>query len=287
MDKSTVHVGVCTLVKGREGHLHNLLAGLARGTRQPDQCVVVNMAPSPAALPELPFPVLQHHMPSSGLPLAAARNAAARLTGTPDLIFLDVDCIPAAGLVAELTADLAAADALICCEVLYLAAADRGLNEAAMQARGEPHPIRPFPKAGMRAEPNAGLFWSLAFGVRRGSFDRLGGFDEGFSGYGAEDTDFAFRARDAGLPLVFTGSTRTFHQYHAIHDPPLHHFADIVANANRFRAMHGIWPMQGWLDAFAKLGLIAPAFDAPTLRVLRPPTAAEIAASACPPERCY
>ncbi len=175
-------VAVCTLVKGREGHLQALLTGLARSTRLPDRCVVVDMGPSPAALPALPFPILRHHMPSAGLPLAAARNAAARLAATHDLIFLDVDCIPAAGLVAALTADLATADALICSEVLYLAAADRGLDEAAMQARGRPHPVRLFPEAGLRAEPNAGLFWSLAFAMRRASFDRLGGFDEGYSG---------------------------------------------------------------------------------------------------------
>ena len=198
-------VAVCTLVKGREGHLQALLTGLARSTRLPDRCVVVDMGPSSAALPALPFPILRHHMPSAGLPLAAARNAAARLAATHDLIFLDVDCIPAAGLVSALTADLATADALICCQVLYLAAADRGLDEAAMQARGRPHPVRLFPEAGLRAEPNAGLFWSLAFAMRRA------GFDEGYSGYGAEDTDFAFRARNLGLPLLFTGSIRAFH----------------------------------------------------------------------------
>ncbi len=286
-EKDTGAVAVCTLVKGREAHLHDLLAGLARGTRLPKCCVVVEMGPRPTALPSMPFPVLLHHMPSDGLPLAAARNAAARLAGTPGLIFLDVDCIPAAGLVAALASDIAAADALICCEVRYLAAADRGLDEAAMLARGRPHPVRDFPQAGLRPEPNAGLFWSLAFAMRRNSFERLGGFDHGFTGYGAEDTDFAFRARDAGLPLLFTGNTRAFHQHHAIHDPPLHHFADIVANANRFRALHGIWPMEGWLDAFARMGLIKPPVGEPPLRILRLPTAGEIAASVCPPDRCY
>lgn len=280
-------VGVCTLVKGREGHLNELLAGLARGTRLPDRCIVVDMASGPVQLPTMPFPVVHHHMPSSGLPLAAARNAAALLAATPQLIFLDVDCIPAAGLVAALAADIEAADALICCEVRYLAGADRGLGEAAMLARGRRHPVRHFPTSGLRLEPNAGMFWSLAFGMRRSSFDRLGGFDEGFTGYGAEDTDFAFRARDAGLPLLFTGSTTAFHQHHAIHDPPLQHFADVVANANRFRTLHGFWPMQGWLEAFAQAGLIAEPLDPPPLRVLRAPTAVEIAASACPPDRCY
>ncbi|MBR0656238.1 glycosyltransferase family 2 protein [Plastoroseomonas arctica] len=280
-------VGVCTLVKGREGHLRNLLAGLARGTRLPDRCVVVDMGRHALTLPDLPFPVVLHHMPSDGLPLAAARNMAARIAATPDLIFLDVDCIPSRELVAALAEDIATADALICCEVLYLSARDQGLDESAMLERGMRHPVREFPPAGLRAESNAGLFWSLAFGMRKASFDRLGGFDEAFSGYGAEDTDFAFRARATGVPLLFAGSAKAFHQYHAIHDPPLHHFADIVANANRFRQLHGIWPMDGWLDAFARMGLITAPSDASALHVLRMPTQAEIAASACPPERCF
>jgi hypothetical protein len=125
------------------------------------------------------------------------------------------------------------------------------------------------------------------FAVRRTSFERLGGFDETFRGYGGEDTDFAFRARDAGVPLLFTGSTRAFHQHHAIHDPPLNHFYDIVANAERFHARHRFWPMEGWLDAFAGMGLIEPPGAGPHLRVIRAPSEAEIAASACPPERAY
>ena len=127
---------VLTLVKGRDGHLRNLLAGLARGTRLPERCVVVDMGEAPAAIPPCPFPVLHHRMPSAGLPLAAARNAAARLAGTPALLFLDVDCIPAANLVAALSADIAAADALICCEIRYLPAgvAAEGLPSRARAA---------------------------------------------------------------------------------------------------------------------------------------------------------
>lgn len=278
-------VSVLTLVKGREGHLANLLAGLARGTRMPDRLVVVDMGEAPAAIPPLPFPVLHHRMPDPGLPLARARNAAAALAETPLLVFLDVDCIPAANLVAALAADAAAQDALICCEIRYLPPGVTDTAEPALLAAGQPHAERRFPAAGIVPEANAGLFWSLAFAVRQAAFERLGGFDEGFTGYGGEDTDFAFRARDAGLPLLFTASTLAFHQHHTVHEPPLQHFADIVANAARFRARHGFWPMDGWLDAFARMGLIAPPYGE-ALRVLRAPTAAEVAA-ARRPDRAY
>lgn len=278
-------VAVLTLVKGRDRHLRRVLDALARGTRHPDRLVVVDMGESPAPIGPVPFPLTIHRMPSAGLPLAAARNAAAGLAGLPTLIFLDVDCIPAANLVAALAAD-AAEDALICPEVLYLPPGAADEPEERLRALGRPHHVRHFPATGMRREANTGLFWSLAFALRRATFDRIGGFDEGYVGYGAEDTDFAFRARDAGVPLLFTASTVAFHQHHGVHDPPLQHFADIVANASRFRARHGFWPMDGWLDAFARTGLIAPPGDGP-LRVLRPPTAAEVEAARQGDDRVY
>ena len=282
-------VTVLTMVRGRDGHLGNLLAGLASGTRLPARCVVVDMGEVPAAIPPMPFPVTPRRMPSAGLPLARARNLAAEAAESPLLIFLDVDCIPAANLVQALAADAAAQDALICCEVFYLppGAAAPGWNEAGLRARGTRHHVRTFPAEGLRAEPNAGLFWSLAFAIRRDTFMRLGGFDEAYTGYGAEDTDLSFRARAAGVPLLFTAGTVAFHQHHPIHDPPLQHFADIVANAGRFRARHGFWPMEGWLDAFAAMGLIAPPPAEGALTILRHPSAAEIAAAACPPDRAY
>ncbi|WP_458094378.1 glycosyltransferase family 2 protein [Roseomonas sp. WA12] len=282
-------VSLLTMVKGRDGHLGNLLDGLSRGTSHPGRCVVVDMGESIAAIPPMPFPLLHHRMPLPGLPLARARNAAAERADAGILIFLDVDCIPAANLVAALSADAAAEDALICCEILYLpaGATAHGWDEARLRAVGQRHAVRHFPQAGLREEPNTGLFWSLAFAVRQDTFRRLGGFDESFTGYGAEDTDLAFRARAAGVPLLFTGSTVAFHQHHRVYDPPLQHFPDIVANAQRFRARHGFWPMDGWLDAFAAMGLIAPFHDAGTLTVLRHPTPAEIEAAACPPERAY
>ena len=122
--------------------------------------------------------------------------------------------------------------------------------------------------------------------ARLAEHDRIGGFDESFSGYGAEDTDLAFRADAAGVPILFLGGPRAYHQHHGSYDPPLQHFRDIVANAARFHARHGFWPMDGWLADFARLGLIEPPGEGP-LRVLRHPAAAEIARAACGPDRAY
>lgn len=279
---------VLTLVKGRPKHLLHLLEGLAGNTLLPGRCVLVDLNETPVQTPSLPFPLLHDHAPAIGLPLASARNRAARLADTEFLIFLDVDCIPAPDLVAHLSASLRQHDALICCEISYLpsGATDRSRDPEHLAALGRPHPHRPFPASGLRREQNAGLFWSLAFGIRRATFEALGGFDEGFTGYGAEDTDLSFRAAARGIPLLLTAGTRAFHQYHPVFDPPLQHFDDILANAARFADRHGLWPMEGWLRDFAALGLIdwQPG-SAP--RRLRQPTPAEMAAAACGPDRAF
>jgi len=280
-------VSVLTLNKGRRPHLDNLLAGLARGA-PPDECVVVEMGGDESPLPALPFPVRRVMLPAEGLALAGARNAARRAATGETLIFLDVDCIPSRTLVTGLAEAARARDGLICCEILYLpaGAAEGAWTEAGLEALGQTHPVRSFPAEGLAEIDNAGLFWSLAFAVRAASFDRIGGFDEDFSGYGGEDTDLAFRAAAAGLPLLFAGGMRAFHQHHASCDPPLQHFSDIVRNSRRFHARHGFWPMSGWLDAFAGLGLIAPD-RARDLTVLRAPTPEEIAAARLAPERVF
>ncbi|HEX8374740.1 MAG TPA: galactosyltransferase-related protein [Geminicoccaceae bacterium] len=278
---------VITLNKGRDAHLHRLLEGLSRGP-PPEVCVVVEMGSEPPPLPDFGFPVERIVLGSAGLPLARARNAGRAAARSAHLVFLDVDCIPSADLVASLSRDLARADGLVCCEVHYLpaGAVGDGWTEDGLRLVGRAHPVRRFPPEGLERTDNPGLVWSLAFGVRAETFDRIGGFDEGFDGYGAEDTDLAFRADAAGVPVLLSADGRAYHQHHTAFDPPLQHFADIVRNARRFHARHGIWPMDGWLDAFARLGLVAPR-AAGDLVVLRAPTAAEMEAARLPPDQPF
>ena len=278
---------VVTLNKGRRTHLLRLLEGLARGA-PPAECVVVEMGGGDAPLPAMPFRVERVAFPQDGLPLAAARNAGRRAAEGGTLVFLDVDCIPSAGLLAGLAAAAAEHDGLICCEVLYLpaGAVGDGWREGDLDGLGLPHPARSFPATGIARIDDPGLFWSLAFAVRAATFDRLGGFDEGFTGYGAEDTDLALRAARIGVPVYFAGGMRAFHQHHPSCDPPLQHFRDIVRNARRFRERHGVWPMPGWLDAFAERGLVAREREA-DLFVLRRPSPEEIDAARLPPDRAF
>lgn len=275
-------VSVLTIVKDRAAHLRRLIAGLTRSVCAPAELIIVDMSTPPLDIPETSFPVTVIRLPDAGLPLAKARNLAARAASSRILIFLDVDCIPTRDLLSRLGPAVDGNDALICAEIRYLPArgAECDWTDAEMHEAGIAHPARDFPDEGLRMEPNPGLFWSLAFGIRRSAFERLGGFDERFTGYGAEDTDFGFRAQAAELPLMFLGGAGAFHQHHSVCDPPLQHFDDIVRNARIFHAIWRIWPMDGWLGRFSDLGLIILHPD--RIERLRPPTDRELAAAERP-----
>jgi hypothetical protein len=116
---------------------------------------------------------------------------------------------------------------------------------------------RPVPADGAtQDEPRHELFWSLSFAVAPATHARIGGFDEAYTGYGGEDTDYAFRARDAGVPLRWVGGAWAHHQHHPVSSPPREHLHDIVHNARCFRERWGTWPMEGWLGAFLTEGLV-------------------------------
>lgn len=256
-----MRIAVITTVHGRPGHLTLQHEGLAASTRGPDHRVVVAMDD-----PSLEGPDVVH-VPADdlGLPLARARNIGARCAleaGAEALVFLDVDCIPSPDLVAayeRVLADPTTADDLLCGPVTYLPPApEGGYDLGAISSMGVQHAARPGPLPGEvdRAHDRYELFWSLSFAVSATVWDRIGGFEESYVGYGGEDTDFAQKARAAGVALTWVGGADAYHQHHPVSRPPVEHVEDIVRNATIFHRRWGTWPMQGWLDEFEARRLV-------------------------------
>ena len=262
------------IAAGRAAHLRNQQRAVAApSTTLPDEYVLVSMG-DPAAIAATMAGPLAGRCPLrliqvpvvDGLPLAAARNAgaaAALADGAQVLIFLDVDCLPGPDLVTAYTAAVTAepGPALYCGTVQYLADGDTPdpddpgpLDTRSLS--GRPHPARPVPGPGDIVDgTDWRLFWSLSFAVSAPTWARLGGFHEGYRGYGGEDTDLGYLARKAGVPLRFIGNADAYHQFHTAENPPRSHLHDIVRNAGIFRQRWGFHPMTGWLQAFADAGM--------------------------------
>lgn len=260
-------IAVVTTVSGRHDHLRLHLAGIdATGTA--DLHVVVAMDdPDVAAIcsehaGRTGREVIGVDGHPGGLPVAAARNAGARRaieTGADLLVFLDVDCVPGPALIPgyRVAALGDGRDALLSGPVVYLPPPPPGgyrLRDLPLDA--DPHPARPMPDPGRLQQLDHRLFWSLSFAVTAAAWSRIGGFHEGYVGYGAEDTDFGQLARSRGVDHFAVGGATAFHQWHPSAQPPLHHLDDIVRNGRIFRERWGWWPMQGWLAEFRGLGLV-------------------------------
>ncbi|MGZ8803668.1 MAG: glycosyltransferase family 2 protein [Microbacterium sp.] len=241
-------------------HLRHQLAASA-GRPDLERIVVWIGADDPPALDA--ERILRVGPGADGLRLAAARNAGAAAAFSADaplVVFLDADCIPGPELLSRYRSAAASnPDAVLSGPVTYLPPGFDVTDRAALARATAPHAARPNPADGTVLAASADqypLFWSLSFAVSQTSWERAGGFDEEYEGYGGEDTDFAFTLRERGVPLVWVGGAHAFHQYHPTTAPPWQHLDDILRNGSRFAERWGEWPMTGWLDAFAEAGAV-------------------------------
>ena len=252
-------VAVVTVVHGRHDHLALQQASIDRSTRGPDEHVVIAM--DDVELMRSGIARADTGTTPHGLPLARARNLGARhaLDLRADvLVFLDVDCLVAPGLVdAYIRAVTEEPGTVWSGPVTYLPPPPpAGYDLDTLVEHDDPHPARPAPPVGARlrgADPD--LFWSLSFACSASAWTRTGGFCEAYAGYGGEDTDFGRLIGSAGLDLGWAGSARAFHQWHPVSRPPVEHVADIVRNAELFGSRWGEVAMLGWLRAFEERGL--------------------------------
>ncbi|THG29912.1 glycosyltransferase family 2 protein [Naasia lichenicola] len=252
---------VITIVSGRRRHLERQHDALLAGPVTPDEHVVVAMDEpglegwrSESALPPLILPM---ERVDGRLPLASARNAGAARAiahGAELLVFLDVDCIPGPGLLSRYQAAATVLPRSLLSGAVGYLGPDEHDPETFASARFPS--FRPMPAPGELLDADPLLFWSLSFAVTVDTWREIDGFDPGYTGYGAEDTDFAQSAVVAGVPHTWVGGAEAFHQHHESQHPPVDHLDDILRNGARFADRWGFWPMRGWLDEFENQGLI-------------------------------
>lgn len=270
-------VSVVTLANGRPDHLVNLVEGLKRQSLPPVELVVAVMQPEAYDLPEADFPIRQMLIDGTHLPLAAARNAAAKAASGELLVFLDMDCVPTPDCLETYAHFAADFDGLQMGEVLYLPGGANALGwtyESFADCAVKHSDRRGPPAEGLEICEDYRCFWSLNFAMPRARFLALGGFDERYYGYGGEDTDFGKMIQEAGVLIAWIKGGLAYHQYHPHHMPPVHHLDSVVRNAQLFEEKWGFRTMDHWLYAFRMMGLVDDTPGRP-IRILRRPDDAD------------
>lgn len=260
---SVAVVTVCT--PGRADHLRSQRRALAAHLPDAQHVVVLPERPGSAELAtELSADgAIVSEVPAGpDLPVARSRNLGGdRAAELAELvIFLDVDCMPGPGFgprYAELPPDTVGLG-----PVTYLSESAGAPAPDELAAFTDPHSARPFPEQGLRRlEPDEfGMFWSLSFALPAELWERLrlefGGFDDAYTGYGAEDTDFGRRLLYRRVPVVLVAGAHAYHRWHPVSDPPVEHLEDLLRNGAHYADRWGEWPAPGWFAEFERRGLV-------------------------------
>lgn len=270
-----MHFSLIIIVKGRAVQLKNSLESVGNSSLKPSDIQIVSMSAEDeySFIQEFDLPIIVHRLTTPDLlPLAAARNLGARNAQSEVLFFLDVDCIVHPTLFETMAAALKPNDVLSAYPRYLPYVPDHGTYDR-LVGDSLVHPDRA--AIPVMEKVSFKKFWSLVFCMTKSSFEEIGGFDESFTGYGGEDTDFAHSFNERGSTLKFVDSD-VLHQYHVKYSPPLNHFEDILLNARRYYEKWHVFPMYSWLKEFQDKGLITIKADA--LIVHRTPSDSEIEA---------
>ena len=207
------------------------LAGLEGQTYPRDlfEVVIVDDGSCPplSVPPSTPLNVRVVRQERRGFGLARARNAGVRAAAHDILVFLDGDVIAEARLLAAHARwHHVVSDALTLGFCAYVSVS--GLDAVAIRRRpgslAELFTDRPFDppwserhmaRTGELTSRHDDLFRAVTghnFGIARAFFDEAGGFDESFTRYGGEDTEFGYRVRTRGGLLVPVRDAFGWHQ---------------------------------------------------------------------------
>ena len=89
-------------------------------------------------------------------------------------------------------------------------------------------------------------FCGVLFGLRRATWDRLGGYDAVRFPIRKADQDFAIRAHKAGVIPRFLAGPVAFVHVASAHSLAVHSPADVRHDRRMMRSLHGVGGYEGW-----------------------------------------
>jgi GT2 family glycosyltransferase len=170
---------------------------------------------------------------------AAGRNEGWHACDTDIIVFLDGDMVPCPEFIASLRRLHSEHHGVVVKPARFALSQEeqaRGkawcLRDVATEERwfaGEP------PQDCENYAPTAHWYYaaSNALSVERRRVEQIGGWDEGYHGWGEEDMDFAYRLHRAGLGFVFPQSQQLY-AVHLDHDDADDWTESLERNARRF-----------------------------------------------------
>lgn len=261
---------IVTIVKRRTQQLSKLIGSIESSEQLPKEVVIVWMAPpsDESLLSSEHFPILHRFAASEAFPIAKARNRGFDTCKTDKIIYLDADCICPDSLLGAMTSSLTAGK-LVTANVHQLSQTVDSKSENHLQQ------LVSLQQSTVEKIPFI-EFDTTIFGITREDYERVGGFDLDYCGYGLGDLDFAARCSQAGLYLLNTGRY-VYKQFHAHYHPPVNHLCDIVTNAETFKQKWGTYPTSKVFAQFAELRLINSDYEQTGMRITRLPDDDEMA----------
>lgn len=199
----TPAVAVVVATRGRADLLPRLVDALAaQQVAGGMEAVIVDDASPDATWPTLerlaasaPFPLRPLRLDRRCGP-AVARNCGWQATAAPVVAFTDDDCVPQPGWLAALVRTIAEGADLV--------------QGRTVPNPGQLHRRRAFART-IETTTETGFYETCNMAYRRSVLEDLGGFDERFRYPYGEDTDLAWRAKEAGYTSAFAPDAEVFH----------------------------------------------------------------------------
>ena len=179
------------------------------------------------------------HLPGAYTGRAAARNAGIAAATAPVVFFIDADIIAAPDLLARHVAhhDAPGVRAVVGMEVQVSSYEDY------VAKRDDPSQRAP-----LHGESAKRLSWLYFLtgnaSVPKTELDRVGRFDETFTGYGHEDLELGYRLQHAGVPIVYEPRAVDYHWHPVPWDEQQQKYELAGRSTVRFFRKHPNWDVR-------------------------------------------
>lgn len=270
-------ISVITIVKGRTEKLCRLIKQLETCSPLPNELVIVWMC-SPSSLSLVKsskFTIVHKFVTHASLPIAKARNRGLHEAKSNFLAYMDVDAIVDKSFLAK-GFNAWQPNSVIFTSVAYIPSSQWSLPYNELQETHNENSKKQLIETDCTQQENDHgkssdhSICSTVFFISKTDFEKTGGFDEGYHGYGLNDEDFFTNCQSLGFTLHQLDVT-TFAPERPSYRCPINHLLDFVGNAERYHAKWGKNPRLDVLHAYADAGYINKDFETVGIHVLQLP----------------